>query len=106
MTTIAEIEALLAAMKAEEAAKLAAANARPIFRYAKRSMWKWQMYSATGGYSKEEAVASAKRDHNTYTGKWLQVSFNGGKTWFDSPPGSAIPEVDETEAVTGKVYGG
>lgn len=105
MTTIAEIEALLAAMKAEEATKLAAANARPIFRYAKRSMWKWQIY-CLAGFSKDEAVERAKADKNMYTGKWLQASFDGGKTWHDSPPGSMIPEVDETFAVTGKVYGG
>lgn len=75
------------------------------WRYAERTYWKWHIY-ALASFPKADAVAAAKRDHNVYTGKTLQASPDCGATWHTSPPGKDIPVVDETEAVTGKVYGG
>ena len=75
------------------------------FRYARRTMLRWQQY-AVAGASKEEAVAIARHHHDIYEGKWLQASPDGGATWFDVPPAREIPTVDEREIHTGKIWGG
>lgn len=83
----------------------AGCDADMTWRYAERTYWKWHIY-ALASFPKADAVAAAKRDHNVYTGKTLQASPDCGDTWHAAPPGRGIPTVDETEAVTGKVYGG
>lgn len=55
---------------------------------------------------KDEAVKIAKENHNVYDQNWLQASSDGGVTWVDAPSAKTIPVVDETESITGKIWGG
>jgi len=75
------------------------------FRYIRRTMWRWQQYAALG-MPKEKAVEIAKENHNVYDANWIQASADGGVTWVDAPPAKTIPVVDETESITGKIWGG
>lgn len=75
------------------------------FRYVRRTLWRWQQYAAIG-MDKEQAVKIAKENHDVYDQNWLQASGDGGATWVDAPAAKTIPVVDDTEAVSGKVWGG
>ena len=74
------------------------------FRYARRSLWRWQQYALTG-MPKDNAVQLAKDCGDMYEANWLQASADG-ITWVDVPSARQIPLVDETVGVSGKVYGG
>lgn len=75
------------------------------FRYARRTLLRWQQYAVIN-MSKDEAVKIAKENHNVYDQNWLQASSDGGVTWVDAPSAKTIPVVDETESITGKIWGG
>ena len=76
-----------------------------LWRYARRTMLRWQQYAVIG-MDKEQALQTAREGHDVYDANWLQVSSDGGVTWVDSPQAKMIPMVDETELVTGRIWGG
>lgn len=77
----------------------------PMFRRVRRTYWRITQYMVAG-FSREEALEQAKRGHDVYEPLQPQVSVDSGATWHDLPDMRQMPVADETEAVTGRVYGG